>query len=216
MKTWTCPNKQLARQKTIIEPYHEFFHESLPGGKQYWCTCGLSATHNGIIANCELDQMLKAQLIQLEQFRGVDQEEEHIESNRKHLPHIKWFHNDFIEQIEISYNEGDFNPGIIDVDIIHMKDKATVYLGRLLSFLTEIEIKDVLVVANMMLCNPNKGQEIVDGNEIITRLCEVNSFRSAWASNQWEFHDKRFEYVGQQYGTKTVLASYLFYRKDTV
>ena len=212
MKTWTCQNKQLARLKTIIEPYIELFNiQFLPKDKQYWCTSGLSATKDGIIQNCELHQMLESGLIQPEQFYGVDQEEKYIQENRKYLPNINWYHNDFLEQIESE--EYNFNPGIIDVDIIHLKEKGTVYLGRLLSFLTEIDAKNVLVVSNMMLCNPNKGKEIDDGDEIIKSLCKVNSFRLAWSSGEWCMYDKRFEYVGKKFGIRTILASYMFYKR---
>jgi len=61
MKTWTCKNKQKARLKSIIEPYRKVFDtRSLPSNKLYCCTSGLSANKNGIIPNCELDQMLKS------------------------------------------------------------------------------------------------------------------------------------------------------------
>lgn len=205
MKTWSCKNKQDARQNTIIDLYRLYFCNALPSVKQYWTTCGLCFNTPG----SELDQMLQSGLITPEQFYGVDRKEDIIEQNKK-LVDSHWFHGDFIDQIQLAE---DFNPGIIDVDIIHLKKKGSVYLGRLLSYLTDIDVSDFMVVANMMLCNPHHGIEIYDGNEIIEEMSKVNSFQYAWLSGKWRLHPDRFEYVGQQYGTRTILASYIFIRE---
>ena len=209
MKTWSCPNKQEARKKTIIELYRKYFNIYLPLEKQYWSTCGL-CYDNGLIDGCELKQMVISKLIKEDQFYGVDKEFEIIEKN-KSIKNSNWFYNDFITQIK-SYNN--FNPGIIDVDIIHLKERGSVYLGNLLSYITYKNIKEVLVVANMMLCNPNHGIEIYNGDDVIEELNRVNSFQEAWLSGFWKIHPYRYEYVGQKYGTRTILSSYIFIKKD--
>ena len=205
MKIWNCPSKNKAREYSIIETYRQYFYNQLPLEKEYWCTCGQSF-NDQLIPGCELEQMVSSNLIQPEQFRGVDRDKEVIESNKQYLE-AQWFCGDFIEQIK----SNPFNPGIIDCDIVMIKN-ASIYLSRLLRYLTECDISDVLVVANIMLSNPYTGVSI-NGDKIIEELSSIESFKYSQSITNWKLHPVRFIYSGENFGKKTELGSFIFVSK---
>ncbi len=147
--------------------------------------------------------MTSSKLILSKQFRGVDKNKEIININ-KQLPEAKWFHGDFIDQIK----SNPFNPGIIDCDIMKIKD-APFYLANILRHISASGIREVMVVINTMLSNPYTGKSI-NGDSIIERLSNIDSFKFAQSISKWDIHPVRFIYNGEDYGTKTDVGSFIF------
>ena len=95
--------------------------------------CASQTDENGIFQQgSELGQILKENLIEEEQFYGVDTKYEVIQLNKKAKPKANWFHEDFITQMKLSLANKNFNPAIINADLLNLDKLASMKTAELL------------------------------------------------------------------------------------
>jgi hypothetical protein len=158
-------------------------------------------------------------LISEDQFYGVDIQQEIIEKNRLAKPDVKWFHSDFLSKMKEYHRDGNFNPAIVNADLLHMKRIGAREASRILSFLTDCGNKDILFICNVMLLNPHSRhrltpEEVEDrGNSVIEEFNKCPAFSHAWNSGSWRFIPSYYVYSGTGRRSKTVLSSFIFINK---
>lgn len=152
-QNYTRPRKLNCRHSTIIDFYRTVSgNKTIPKDKQYWTMCNKCVDGGEVFPKSELDQIIKSELITLNQFYGVDNNEEVINNNRTLKYDVgDWIHNDFyLAMTEADYN-GTFNPAIINFDTTSMTKTNLKNIGKLLWFLQETGYSDVLIVCNNIL-----------------------------------------------------------------
>ena len=188
-----CPRKHQARQATIIEPYRALFGYSVPEEQQYWAMCAACANGNDIISGSELDQITEAELIQPQQFHGVDFNRSIYETNRLYTG-SNWYCSDFLQAMQRAYKQGNFHPAIINADLINMPTKASAYIAKIFDFLTWTKTADVMVVTNIVLKSHNRFSTT---EELEKKLCENLVFRIAWMKRHWQIFSREiYSYNG--------------------
>jgi len=162
MKTYeSCPKKKRARFKTIISQYRHNFQRQLPPEKQYWTMCATCARDGVVMLGSEFDQILKSGLIQPEQFHGVDIIPEIIEANRSAIPRANWHLGDFYQMLVEAQNGNNFNPGIVNCDLMVMPSQGVQFVAKILSLLSDEE--EIMLIANFVLRarqNKSSAEEI--------------------------------------------------------
>lgn len=211
---WNSDQKKEARKETIIDCYKKLIgRDCLPSEKQYWTMCGRMDTGDEEFErnlHCEYEQVLNSGLIVPAQFRGVDNSEDYINKNKVLYPDLVFYCNDFMRQVYHSFAEADFNPGIVNVDMVYMPKKAASYSAEMLYFIEGQGIKDIMVVCNLMLNNPRRGEgdiEIYKHDDFYELLKSESKWR--YCQHYWNFYDA-YEY----YNHKTNMCSYIFTTKQ--
>ncbi len=188
MKTWSCPKKLQARLDTIIA-----------NGKvknQYWSMAGLCTT-----PDCEVDQILKAKIIKPGQFHGVEIIKNIYDANVKAWPNLAWHRGDFLEVMQ-SYP--DFNPSLVNADLLQMADTAADYIARMIYFLLPF---DAILVANFIM--EHRGH-VSTPDQVIEKLQQCQQFRYAMR-NGWCFDERCYLYDGTGNKSRTVMGTFLFH-----
>ena len=151
---WGSDVKKDSRQATIINSYREFFGTSIPLNKQYWTMCGSYFDEDENLVEGEMNQLFENEIIDPQQFHGVDIEAEIIKKNKKLFPEINWFNGDFLETMKEVCLDGNFKPGIIHYDGVYQPRFGMEYIKRILRFLDYNYLDEVLLITNMVLSNP--------------------------------------------------------------
>jgi len=225
-KNWGHPVKVKARNETIVKMYRKYFSQSLPKGRQYWTIGGQCADTNGqIIEGCELYHLLSERIITADQFHSVEVNKDIYKINSK-IKDVRWYHKDFYQAMVESDNVDNFNPAVINFDSLFMPKNGTEYLGKLLNFLTNIKIANVMVVANFILqsrylsSSNEKAIELLSGvpsicyalEKAIELLLGVHSVRYA-LENGWELHKESYTYNGTG-GKRTVMGTIILVNRS--
>ena len=216
---YACQNKLKTRQETIISKYQHLFHKTLPKNKQYWTMCSMQTDEHGIFQQgSELGQVLASNLIQENQFYGVDLNSAYIENNRKAKPDANWFCNDFYKEMYDWAANGKWNPGIIYADLISLKDKAKNRLTEIIELINACGIMDVMLVLNFMANNPHSREQVsIDDcgrihEEFIVGLNADIGFTKNWIEG-WNFSDEYYIYSGTGKKSNTKMITDIFWRK---
>ena len=213
-KSWSCPNKIVARRETIINQYRSIFGKnSVPFSRQYWTMCGQCTELDGQFQEgCELDQLLSEGFIQPNQFHGVDINENIIEANRKAFPGTNWYAGDFYQSLIEAHARKGFCPAVVNADFINMPMRACGYLADIMALLS-ICPGEVLIIANMVL----EYQRFEDRNKnaefIIEKMNSQPQFQFSLHKANWMFDQKYYRYAGTGVESRTVMGSVLFYKK---
>jgi len=203
-KDWGCPKKLKARKDTIIDMYRKHFYDKLPKEKQHWTMCGQCSTEdNQIATGCELDQLTKEGLITPNQFYGVETQKEIAMSNSLLETEANFINNDFYKAMVEADNDDNFNPAIVNADMISMPKSAAEYLSKIIAFLTE-RVNDIMLVCNLVLRCRCKH---VGGSDIIKALNELPRF--TMNIKHWEMELKYYQYYGTG-NNNTILGSIIF------
>jgi hypothetical protein len=207
MKTYNCPKKHKARLQTIVLPYLQHFGKRLPRDHQYWTLCATCADTKGeLLEGSELQQVLEADLIQPDQFHGVDYNEEIIQTNQDAIPEAHWHHGDFYKTMVGVSNSDFFNPGIVNYDSLRMAKHGALYFARIMSMLSVY--KNVLLVGNFILKVRSHRNSV---NEVLKELMACPQFRHAFATGWW--HEPwMYVYPGTGRRCNTEMGSVVFWR----
>ena len=150
-KNWSSNRKKEARYETIISQYRKHFRHSLPVDKQYWTMCGQCATSEGEqLVGSEIWQILKENFIIPSQFYGVENDPGIHDLNTQAFPLSNWINDDFYHAMVVAQSEGKFNPGVVNIDLVHTPDVGTSQVAKILAMLTATT-DNVLVIANFVL-----------------------------------------------------------------
>ena len=208
-KNWGCPKKLKARMETIIKMYRKHFYYTLPENKQYWTMCGQCSTSKGkLVKGCELDQILKEKLIISGQFHGVESQNEIAELNNQIEIDAHFHHNDFYRAMVESDNDDDFNPAIVNADMISMPVTAAEYLSRIIAFLTQ-RSNNIMLICNLVLRCRCKH---VAGSDIIKTLNNKPLFRRN--IKHWYMEPNFYQYYGTGNNNNSIMGSVIFVKKS--
>ena len=187
MKTWSCPKKKQARLETIIA--------NGPVANQYWSMAGLCTT-----PGCEVDQILQAKILTPEQFHGVEIVKDIHDANVKAWPNLAWHHGDFLQTMK---DFSDFNPSLVNADLLQMADTAADYIARILHLLLPF---DAVLVTNFVM--EHRGHRTTP-DQVLERLCQCQQFRYAMR-NGWKFDDRCYLYPGTGNKSHTIMGTFIF------
>lgn len=206
-----CPKKYESRDR-IIEAWMKVYNTS-PLPYQYWSLCNEQRLEEGY----EIYQMYKSGFITIDQFYGVDaddQGEKIIKGNKKSIPQANWYKNDFYDQIYKNYDDGIFKPSIINLDFNSMVDECVKYSSKVLRLLNSIcKTSQCMVVSNMLLNNPHVNRSEVTKLENIITLFEQNkNFQKFWTSKKWSLYDNFITYNGTG-KSNTIMGSIILWKK---
>ena len=208
-KNWGCPKKHLARQETIIALYRKIFdRKSIPHNRQYWTLSGQCSTGDGnIIPGCEYEHVIQSKLVKSIQFHGVEIVKEIYDANQT-ISGPNWHLGDFYRTMVGQDNAGDFNPAIVNADLIVMPDNGAGYLSMIVAFLSAIKVRNVMVVGNLIL----RQRGIKSNNHrLIHCLTEDQRMKVAFEKG-WKIYPEGYVYNGTG-GNQTVMGTIVLYRK---
>jgi hypothetical protein len=126
-----------------------------------------------VAADGELQQVIKAGLIERDQFRGVDREKSIIEGNRHVYPYVYWINDDFRTAMMDACMNREFDPAIINYDGVMEPKNGVLYLKRLLQFLDVYAKNDLLFVGNFVMKSPYHGGDKANGMDVVSRLLQT-------------------------------------------
>lgn len=195
-KYWN-EKKQSARQATVINVYRQYFGEKVSDGKQYWTLSGQCADEQGdIVSGCELDHVIRAGLIVPEQFHGVDRLKYVYEFNQR-VQGPNWYRDDLFLALKRSDNNGTFNPAVLNYDSLCMPRRGIPYFGKLLNFLAERDVHNVLAVGNLILRNPNDGRCQFNDEEFVGYFLRSRLMKQVFRGG-WQLHLDAYKYHNQE------------------
>jgi len=211
-KDFSCPKKKLAREETIISPYREYFSYQLPAEKQYWTMCGQCATVSGVpIIDTEFNHIISSNLISQDQFFGIEINKDIHKVNTAAYPGIKFINGDFYSTLLEHSNNDNFNPGIINVDLLKTPQYGASTFGNIMHLISKSGINNVMLIGNFLLrVYYNKEQ---DGNEIASELKNNISYKISINTRNWKRRNQYYKYYGTG-KSNTVLGSVIYYLKD--
>jgi hypothetical protein len=209
-KNWGDPKKIQARQDTILTPYRNFYHRhGIPKNRQYWTMCGQCASAKGeLIKGCELDQMVREKLIVPNQFHGSEIVLEIHEVNSM-VPEAYWHNKDFYQAMVEASNRDDFNPAVVNIDTISMTKEGALQIAKIMSFLSKLNIRRVMVIANIIL---QIRSHFSSNQKTMDFLKELLPFQFAMSNGGWHIYDRGYVYSGTG-GNNTTMGTIIFYRK---
>jgi hypothetical protein len=207
-KNWGDPKKRLARDETVISFYRTHFGQTIPKGRQYWTIAGQCSTDSGTVRpGCEFEHVLSEHLVRPNQFHSAEIEPDiHMANSRIGRGH--WHEGDLYKAMVAEVNRGGFNPAVVNADLLLMPGRAAPYIARTIALLTSLDIRNVMVVCNVILRN---RQNRSSNEETIQNLSLTSQFRSAF-SKGWKLHGEGYTYNGTG-GNKTVMGTIILYRK---
>ena len=193
-KNWGDPKKLKARDETILSFYRKTFkRQSLPANKQYWTICGQCSSGDGNpILGCEYDHVVSSKFSKPSQFHGVEIVPEiHTANLTVKGPH--WHQGDFYKAMVAQDNLGDFNPAIVNADLLMMPENGAEYLSRIMAFLTSLNVNGVMVVGNVIL---RQRQHRFKNDDTVRFLFESAQFKYAMSAGKWVVHPMGYTYNG--------------------
>jgi len=189
MNTWACPKKIRARHDTIVDL------GKIQG--QYWSMAGKC---DG--PGCEIDQILEAGIITPEQFHGVEIQRDIYDFNVETYPLLQWHCGDFLN---VMRNYPDFQPGLVNADLLQSIKTAAQYVGSLLYLLTPYDAK---LVVNLIM--DYRGIH-VEPDEVMNQLLHCQQYRHSVRAG-WTHNDRCYLYPGTGHRSKTVMGTFVFQR----
>ena len=203
--------KHKAREDTIIKVYrHITGNSSLPPNTQHISMAGQTINEDGTPRlHSEYYHLLGAGFLKSYQFIGIEKNPDWHILNSTIKDGSLWLHGDFYTTLAGLTNRPDFKPAIINVDnILFPATGASNYLAMVLALLTELDIRDVLVVGNMMLSGYCHHHPYTD---IPRTLFENRLFLGI--KDKWHLHDVIYLYDGANDDTKaTKMGTTLLWR----
>lgn len=212
-QVWSGNKKIIARQETIINQYRKIYNrQSIPQDKQYWTMCGnLSDNNNNLNKDSEYSQIIREGLITPEQFRGVEIDDTIYNRNKIVLPNIEIYKDDFFKTLNRQANQNQFNPAIVNADLINMPEIGAIYISKIIALLSMMP-GEIMLVANLVLDSPyisptRKKQDI---DRFLINLKNQHKFNAF--KHHWNFNNECYKYAGNREHSRTSMGSYIFWK----
>ena len=212
-QVWSGNKKKIAREETIINQYRKIYNrQSIPQDKQYWTMCGnLSDNNNHLNQDSEYSQIIREGLISPNQFRGVEIDDTIYNRNKQVLPHIEIYKDDFFKTLNRQANQNQFNPAIVNADLINMPEIGAIYISKIIALLSMVP-GEIMLVANLVLDSPyisptRKKQDI---DRFLVNLKNQHKFNSF--KRHWNFNNECYKYAGNREHSRTSMGSYIFWK----
>lgn len=214
----SCIRKAKARRDTIINIYRELFSNKLPHQKQYWTLAGPCYDKDGYIGtNSEIRQLSESGLISAGQYHGIDNSEEIIKKNMKASPVSNFYYGDFVAQLQIAAESGNFNPGIIHADYTRLKETVVTDTSNIVYLVEKTKISEVMIVMNFPWNNPYAGsfKGKITPQDAIKLLQENQRFNISW-NNSWSIYPKCYTYAGTGKNSKTTMTTFVLFKNRNI
>lgn len=217
---YTCHKKRVWRD-TVIGVYRELFNrKGLPRDKQYWTIPNKVYDPDflmgaRLLPGCEFHQMIQKGLVTTDQCHGVERIGEIYQNNLK-VPGIHSYHGDFLDIMDEQAGLGQFNPGIVMYDSIEYPDTHEDYFPRIMHLLTELGIRDVLVVWNFVIRSRFHRSYTTQGlsNRVHDHyLMSLTLDKAEDSGYPWEYLPYAITYRGSGKGHQSTMATAFYYRK---
>lgn len=212
-QVWSGNKKIIARKETIINQYRKIYNrQSIPQDKQYWTMCGnLSDNNNNLNQDSEYSQIIREGLITPNQFRGVEIDEIIYNRNKEVLPHIEIYKDDFFKTLNRQANKNQFNPAIVNADLINMPEIGATYISKIVALLSMMP-GEIMLVANLVLdspyISPTKKKQDID--RFLINLKNQHKFNAF--KHNWNFNNECYKYAGNREHSRTSMGSYIFWK----
>ena len=208
-KDWGNRKKRKSRQESIFDKYREIMgHNSLPPDKQYWTLCGKHTS-----PYCELPHALADGIITPNQFHGVDRVKDIITHNRKIYPEANWYEGEFdrvIDQVD------GFTPGLVNLDTVHMTEKASILAAQVLFVLVSLGASDCLLAVNHLLNNPREHNDRCQPPDYFTdRMNNISAFQNVMSMafrDGWRDYHMEYVYGGADDHSNSIMHTVYFYK----
>ena len=212
-QVWSGNKKIIAREETIINQYRKIYNrQSIPQDKQYWTMCGnLSDNNNNLNQDSEYSQIITQGLITTNQFRGVEIDDTIYNRNKQVLPHSAIYKDDFFKTLNRQANQNQFNPAIVNADLINMPEIGAIYISKIIALLSMMP-GEIMLVANLVLDSPyisptRKKQDI---DRFLINLKNQHKFNAF--KHHWNFNNECYKYAGNREHSRTSMGSYIFWK----
>jgi len=212
-QVWSGNKKIIAREETIINQYRKIYNrQSIPQDKQYWTMCGnLSDNNNNLNQDSEYSQIIREGLITPNQFRGVEIDDTIYNRNKIVLPNIEIYKDDFFKTLNRQANQNQFNPAIVNADLINMPEIGAIYISKIIALLSMMP-GEIMLVANLVLDSPyisptRKKQDI---DRFLINLKNQHKFNAF--KHHWNFNNECYKYAGNREHSRTSMGSYIFWK----
>jgi hypothetical protein len=205
-------NKQEARQATIIDAWRGLTNTaSIPRGRQYWTLCGLLGTSR-VEPGSELDQVVKAGLIEPQQYHGVERDPLIHEWNQKSVaqtyPTASLYAGEIQRVLDQELLRGRLNPAIVNLDTEQQPEAAVNLLGSVLDILNQTKGR-LLLVLNVVI---EQKHWTVDYNEsVVWEESKRNHYcHRRLLDGNWYRVEKPYSYQGSK--KRTGMCTQIFVR----
>lgn len=191
---WDSSRKIAYRQETILRVCRSIFDKSIPSDRQYWTMAGAHYTFDNdrvpIKADGEFGQLLKAGILQSNQFFGVDREAEVIANNQQFYPEANWLHGDFKDMMVTAAAEERFFPAVVNYDGVMGLKFGVPYLKKLLRFIDHNVPHDMIFLANFVMKQSYRKNVELTGKQVLDHLQSMYDFPDHWSlnTNYYRYH----------------------------
>ncbi len=214
-KKWDDPFKQEARDRSIVSWYRNLMGmDGLPPDEQYWTLCGnLSDNAGGVNERNEFLQVTRSGLISPKQFIGV---EKHPDTHAKNIaiyPELDLRLGLIEEELDRAGGSGVLWPGVVNLDMPNMPEKASRLASKVLKILAGVAKKRIMVVCNVVMNHPYKKGSIdgVDENEFVYQM--KNNVRWQDCKNMWDWKEQFVTYKNHK--GSVVMSSFVYMKKNS-
>ncbi len=205
---WSGNKKKIARQETIINQYRKIYNRhSIPQDKQYWTMCGDISDKNGNInQDSEYSQIIQEKLIMPNQFRGVEIDKDIYDNNINVLPNVDFYNDDFFKTINRQANQHQFNPAIVNADLINMPEEGAKNISKIIALLSNTP-GEIMLVCNVCIKLRHRRYSIDDFLINLKNQHKFNAFK-----HNWNFNNECYKYAGNREHSRTSMGSYIFWK----
>ena len=106
-------------------------------------------------------------------------------------------------------NKHEFNPAIVNVDMVYMPKRGSSYFAKILQLLTTAkEAKEVILVGNFVMESRHWRSSIDD---IIDGLEKQPCFQFSMHNGNWELGDQYYTYLGTG-GDSTTMSTIIYHK----
>lgn len=205
-------NKIESRKDTVIDMYSYLFNRtSIPKDKHYITLCAEQVEDDKLAEGSELKQLLNSKLISINQFYGIDINEETIKKNSV-VKGANWICSDLLDYINNVIEE--INPAIINLDSVYScKRKISDLLSNIMLLLHDYKKSGCMIVTNFAINNPYRSNHNIESlleSETVEYYNNLYNNRYFKEMLKCGWQQLKQHYIYSSTG-KTLMSTYIYY-----
>jgi hypothetical protein len=205
-------NKIESRKDTVINMYSYLFNRtSIPEDKHYITLCAEQVEDDKLAEGSELKQLLNSKLISINQFYGIDINEETIKKNSV-VKGANWICSDLLDYINNVIEE--INPAIINLDSVYScKRKISDLLSNIMLLLHDYKKSECMIVTNFAINNPYRSNHNIEAlveSETVEYYNNLYNNRYFKEMIKCGWQQLKRHYIYSSTG-KTLMSTYIYY-----
>lgn len=198
------------RQKAVIETYRSYSgNYRLPIGRVFYSLCNRQYRNNPL---SELNQLVNANLIKLDQYIGIDRDESIISENNEQFPESRWRCGDWIEVFKLESCKSYLTPGIIYYDSTHEMDNNDFIED--IAVMMDVAVPETLLVVSASLEKKYSAKPKLEHNIAYDKLKKmvVPHVFNQWKNIKVASH-QCFSYVETDGRFRTEMGTFCFWKE---